>query len=175
MVIFLLFYSSLLSRLRLSWLVRLLHQQGNRHCFPISHASHHTNICAEAQDVKFPFTPPQYLWGYCPMITKFAEELLLTKYAGIRPLNHLMTFLRDNTARLNAKLKALRKPGALKTIAANIVKNKKPEIAGAVAGTAGGAYMGNQAYNNAIPSVRALPDIQPSPYIATEQPYGAGG
>lgn len=49
-------------------------------------------------------------------------------------------------------------------------RNNAIGIAGVAAGAAGGAWLGNKAYNNAIPPVRELPGIEPRPQIGFWQP-----
>lgn len=49
--------------------------------------------------------------------------------------------------------------------------NNKLGIAGTIAGAAGGIYLGNEAYKNAIPPVRSLPLLGQEPYINTPQAW----
>lgn len=83
-----------------------------------------------------------------------------------------LKFLQENQKALRTKLQTMRKPGYLKNVVKDAVKNNIPEIIGGTIGLAGGAYMGNQAFNNSLPPVRALPNLDQSPYIETERPYG---
>ena len=73
----------------------------------------------------------------------------------------LTSFLKHNTAQLRTKLRALRKPGAVR----RTVKNNIPEIAGAAAGIVPGAYLGNQAFANSLPPVRELPHLDQANFI----------
>lgn len=45
-------------------------------------------------------------------------------------------------------------------------RNNALGIAGAVTGTLGGAWLGNMAYRNAVPPVRALPQLEQEPYVS---------
>lgn len=58
----------------------------------------------------------------------------------------------------------------LGTQARQFARNNAIGIAGGAAGTAFGAWFGNQAYNNAIPPVRQLPGIEQQPQIGVWQP-----
>lgn len=49
-------------------------------------------------------------------------------------------------------------------------RNNVSGIAGVAAGAAGGAWLGNKAYNNAIPPVRQLPGLEQQPQIGVWQP-----
>lgn len=49
-------------------------------------------------------------------------------------------------------------------------RNRALGIAGAAAGAAGGAWLGNKAYNNAIPPVKQLPGVEQLPNIPVWQP-----
>ncbi len=51
----------------------------------------------------------------------------------------------------------------------HFARNNKLGIAGTLAGTAGGIWLGNEAYRNAIPPVRSLPLLGQEPYINTPQ------
>lgn len=46
--------------------------------------------------------------------------------------------------------------------------NNIPEILAGAAGLAGGAYIGNKSYQNAVPPVKALPRLNHEPLV---QPY----
>lgn len=50
----------------------------------------------------------------------------------------------------------------------NSIMNNIPEILAGAAGLAGGAYIGNKSYQNAVPPVKALPRLNHEPLV---QPY----
>jgi len=88
------------------------------------------------------------------------------KQAGAGYLPPAVTrFWSSNLKSLKTKLQAIRRPGYFR----DLICENRPEIAGALAGTVGGAYLGSQAFNNSLPPVRALPEIQQSPYIELQQ------
>lgn len=58
----------------------------------------------------------------------------------------------------------------LKTQARQFARNNSLGIAGIAAGSVGGAWLGNKAYNNAIPPVRQLPGVEQQPRITVWQP-----
>ena len=90
----------------------------------------------------------------------------MRKQAGAVNLPPAVTsFWSNNLKSLKTKLQAIRRPGYFR----DLIRENRPEIAGALAGTVGGAYLGAQAFNNSLPPVRALPDIQQSPYIELQQ------
>ena len=93
----------------------------------------------------------------------------LTKCAGKYGIpNALTQFLSLNLQSLKNKLSKLRQPSFYKQLASD----NRGILIGGAAGLPIGAYMGNQAFNNSLPPVRALPDIQQSPLLEVEKPYG---
>ena len=84
----------------------------------------------------------------------------------------LMDFLKVNGQRLASKLRQIKQPEYLKTLAKNTFNTYKPQIIGGAAGILPGAYLGNEAFNNSLPPVRELPHIEQSNYIElAQQPY----
>ena len=97
----------------------------------------------------------------------------LTKQAGITDVpSALMTFVRQNTKSLQAKLRAMRQPGYFRNAIGTMAREYKPELIGGAIGIGGGAYIGNKAFNNSLPPVRTLPHLEQSPYLEVERPYG---
>lgn len=80
---------------------------------------------------------------------------------------HLLEFASENARALKAKLKAMKTPQFWKDTA----KAFAPEMAGIGAGVTGGGIYGNMAYKNAIPSVRALPRLDPDTQILSNEAF----
>ena len=55
-------------------------------------------------------------------------------------------------------------PSALMSIGHKLRKHR-PELLGGATGLAYGAYLGNQAFNNALPPVRELPHLDQANFI----------
>lgn len=89
----------------------------------------------------------------------------LNKYANFKSIQTpLINFYKNSIKSLNDKIKNLKDPNYYK----DFIKNNAIEIAGGATGLIGGAYLGNKLYNNSLPPVRALPEIQQSPLLEVE-------
>lgn len=74
---------------------------------------------------------------------------------------HLSNFWQNNVRSLKSKLNAIKNPANLKQFA----KDNKWNIGAGTAAVGMGVYFGNQAYNNALPPVRQLPDMYNPGYM----------
>ena len=103
----------------------------------------------------------------------FYQQHPLVKMAGWYDIpSALASFLKNNGQMLRTKIQALRKPGSYTNLVKQTAKKYAPEITGGAMGIVPGAYMGNQAFNNSLPPVRTLPNLEQLPYIEVERPYG---
>ena len=103
----------------------------------------------------------------------FYQQHPFVKSAGWYDIPPALTsFLKTNSDMLRTKLRAMSKPSYYTNLAKQTAKRYAPEITGGALGIVPGAYMGNQAFNNPLPPVRTLPNLEQLPYIEVERPYG---
>lgn len=88
------------------------------------------------------------------MVKHAASNALARFFMGLRPGRRGITPQQTLTGRLK-----------------QFARNNKLGIAGSIAGTAGGIWLGNEAYRNAVPPVRSLPQLEQEPFISAPQAW----